>query len=1341
MELIDDIVIPVFLNMGASYLYEKLKRPVLDVAYERALRRWSVNNSIREEMAKHQLAHLTQLSEYIISPETEKNQEIAKLLTLWEEELRKDEKAYQYIHEILEKETLAVVRKNQSMLERVGEIIQELKDGQTGLIDEVRALKNSPVTDPAEEISFTEVERYIGRTVYSPVVTDKGMTPNWLYTPQFLQLPLAHFLTANIKGLGNTNKFILYSSAQSGKTTELKHLAWELNNSGFYQVYFYEIKDYSSRTTLISFLQYTKVEGKVTVLLVDGLDEIKESDRLYLLKELETFAKRHPSLKMLLSCRRNFQQNVALESFLPLYLNDLNWEQVCEYIRCYASRSSALIHEIERLELYQFTTIPFYLNTIISYYEERQCLPRRKGELYQYWIHKSCEVENSKLIDETMQENTEGVLLLRKIAVLMQMTEKTSFSEKEMLEIFRNDRQKIFMCQRFAIFKKDIDRNYSFEHNAFREYLVACFLMETELEEIKRLVCYTGESKVKPLWYNTIVLFLAQLSVKDDLFSEVIDWLSRNDREMLLYVDPEWVGEELRNRIFREIVLYYKGLGIPYSDGSNDFEILMNFGYSVESVRFLMDEIKMENYSDDYLNNLLSLLQYVNYEDLEIRKPELLKELEEILFGLIGKFREEECAYYLYIPLQHKWFCNSGHIRRLYEVIKDSQDFTAIGMFIELLLKTGDVDEYIPYILEKEKYVSNYSNGGVSYRVPRSGIYNAFGRIRTYESLRAILKFIPHDHWGEEEEKLAMKRVLLSIAGDLCSVQREVCDDVIQAFLEECVRSEDFGEPYKRDSFFVYRDFFRQLPFRQNYLEFYTESLKRTFLCETGKGEEREELAYVLALFIDERQIDLIFEGFDPDSENDYCFSSWLRTTFDEKLEKYVDGKIRRYFPKFERTLPDNNAREQRDFDVLCDYELFRNEVLGLIREKAPGCWRDLHPAYRGTDEEKVNLYVIRFFSLYSKDKKYDLLRVEESINSQEKYEVFLFEKVAEKLRQCDFPVVFSTLQERLLAELALKYIDDLLRSRELNHLYRAALDYILIKEIVLPEEKLLNLLPFAAYKVSINGTGYNRGHCLFDYISRQVKECRFQETILNLLNSAELPDEKLIYKMADYITSNCIHGGYHLLVKELVRCQDINHQAQLILYLLKVEGGKERIKRVYKLLPERTQVFFLQKIAKNEEEAEWIKSVLLPIYKMYEEGNRLSALRILLYWGDPDALDYCADWLKKDPYLFGHDGVPAFRYKDIAALDRLTEMLELTLSVKKAHDRLYAGLLYSMQQIAVQSKSNLNKVIEKLRGLIKLNSEYQYLNYYIREFIEKYYEANNSVMTLKEALVKYGTE
>lgn len=1338
MVIIDDIVVPVLLSMGANYLYEKFKGSVLDAAYERALHRWSRNNSIREDMARHRLSHLKELAGYIISPETVKNQEIAKLLMFWEEELREDKDAYQYMHEVLERETLAGVRENQSLLIRSGRIMQQLQKGQIELLKEIKALKVNAIVEQIEDIPFEGVERYVPRTVYAPSMAVEEARNGCLSPQGSLRLPLIHFLTEEVEELRNTNKFILYSSAQSGKTTELKHVAWELQTSGFYQVYFYEIKDYSSRISLVSFLQYTRTEGKVTVLLVDGLDEINDGDRLNLLKDLEAFAKKHPSLRMLLSCRRNFQQNFTLESFYPLYLNELVWEEVCEYIKCYVVKPLALIHQIEKLDLYQFTTIPFYLNTLIAYYGEKRHLPRGKREVYQYWIEKSFEVERNKLIDGVDDDYPEGELLLSKVAVLMQLTEKPSFTEKEMLEIFRHDRRKIFLCRRFTIFKRDIHRNYSFEHNAFKEYLAASFLTGLKLEEIRRLVCYTGESKVKPLWYNTVVLFLSLLSKKNPIFGKVIDWLSRNDREMLLYVDPEYISEEVRNRIFREIILYYRELGIFYSEGHQEFRILMNFGYSVESVRFLIAEITNQICLDTYLNNLLSLLEYMNYEDLEIRNPELLKELENALFDAVAKFREEKCSYYLYVPLQHKWFCKREFIQRLYLIIKDSDNYTAIGMFTELLLSMDQTDEYIPYVLEKQKYVHNYNDGGVTYIVPRSGIYRVLSGVQTYESLCLVLKFIPQDRWGEDDEKLALKKNVLSRSVEFYPRHRDICGLVIQAYLEECGKPSEYGEQYIRESFLVYRDFFRQIAFPENCLKFYVGSLKEMLLCEDAVYEEKEKLAHIIALFLDEQQIDAICAGLDPESEIGYSFSTWLRITLEEALEKYVDDKIRQYFPKFERDLPDYKIREQKDFDILCDYELFREEVFKVIREKAPESWKDLRPASSVLNTERVNLYLIRFFSFCTKEKKYDLQRIEENIEAKEKYEAFLIREVAGKLTQNHFPVIFSPAQEELLVRLAITNIDDLIRSRKLNQQQRAALVYVLLKDVSLPEEKLLNLLPYAAFKVSVGGSGFNKDCHLFDYIRLHTDENRFQQAVLHLFDSPEALEEKLIFRMADYITENNIYEGYHLLLKEIVRCGEINRQANLIICLLKVEEGCESIKKVYSLLTVATQVFFLQKITKQEEETDWIKSVLLPVYKTLDEKFRFKALRILLYLGDLEALEYCTNWLKEDPYLFGNTDVPAFRYKNIAALDYLTEILVLTLKEKSAHDHLDAGILYSMGQIAIQSQTNLNRVIAKLTGLIKLNVEYQYLNHYIREFTEKYYERNNKRMSLEEALVKY---
>lgn len=55
-------------------------------------------------------------------------------------------------------------------------------------MEEVKVLKNNPVAERVEETLFTEVDRYIGRTVYTPIIMDKGTSGEWLYAPQVLRL-------------------------------------------------------------------------------------------------------------------------------------------------------------------------------------------------------------------------------------------------------------------------------------------------------------------------------------------------------------------------------------------------------------------------------------------------------------------------------------------------------------------------------------------------------------------------------------------------------------------------------------------------------------------------------------------------------------------------------------------------------------------------------------------------------------------------------------------------------------------------------------------------------------------------------------------------------------------------------------------------------------------------------------------------------------------------------------------------------------------------------------------------------------------------------------------------
>ena len=72
------------------------------------------------------------------------------------------------------------------------------------------------------------------------------------------------------------NKYIVYSGAQTGKTTELRNLCWELQECGLFMPVSYEVKS-SYDLKQDDMPQNKWIDGKEVVVIIDALDEINVS--------------------------------------------------------------------------------------------------------------------------------------------------------------------------------------------------------------------------------------------------------------------------------------------------------------------------------------------------------------------------------------------------------------------------------------------------------------------------------------------------------------------------------------------------------------------------------------------------------------------------------------------------------------------------------------------------------------------------------------------------------------------------------------------------------------------------------------------------------------------------------------------------------------------------------------------------------------------------------------------------------------------------------------------------------------------------------------------------------
>lgn len=1366
---VGSILVGVATNIISDKLFDKSVSKDIDRAYADALSRWTCNSNIRHSYALRKFQQWKELQQYILDPDrTVSDSKIKELLILWEEELQKYPDSYRTIKDsILIEETHSREKQGFSSLdelktefstfarasidydEQIKQLIQRILE-----ILEASSLGSNTNTGIIYQ-TFDPLNEYIPRSVYAVLNTEADTEDTYirsLYPDDFPEGNLCDFINGFVDRVKNKNKFILYSTAQSGKTTELNNLAYELQSSGLYNVFKFEIKDYSCRQSVEDFLKNNYSSGMKTVFLIDGIDEVEDSGRPVLFRELESYAKGHPSIIMLLTCRSNFERNKDLTSYTRLYLNDLNWEDVCTYIHTHSKFSDDLIAEIGRLDLYQFTYIPFYLKTLISFYDEKRSLPNDKGQLYEYWIDKSFHADDEKAVGELVSLRTNGESLLKKIAAVLQLTEKACLTEHEMMNDLHLSREDISLCCRFTIFKKSKE-SYSFEHNAFREYFVSKFLHDKSFDDIKELVCYNSLEKVKPLWYNTLVLFLSQLQKSDPRFNQILDWLKNEDKEMLLNVDKNSIDEDIRTEIFKGIVLKYKDLGLWYSS-ETIVSSLMHFGDSRKSINFILEEIENCSELNTHLKNMLSLLKYVDYY-MYSEGDELLHRLEDVTFSTISIFngkRSNVSHDALFNPLENKWFQQKKYVTRLYDEIKDSTYPEVLIFFCQFVCDTGLADDYIDFVIEKEYIIKSTEVNGITRFYSRHCVNNVFRSIDSYSSFQKVSKFLTQlqdkTGFGYTDDVFEIETRLVELANQFFSDhEKEITDIMICSYLKNCVDKFLFHGDYATKCFSLYKSFFEKNRDTDKCFELYLQQLKYVYNKEQTAYDECYKLSYVVSLFLDQVKIETLFNDLKENNRRDYDFITYFRVAlsqYDKVLYDYLNSRIISLFPDIVNSSRDSIQKKQKQdsFDQLFDYNRFRAEVIKIIQEKKPQSRKDLRWDFSQAEEERIDMHVQRFFYNYSDKDYFDLDKIQEDINNEEAYHLFLIQEYENEVHKGNAEISFSEPQCVLIKTIVNQKMHLLIETGRITVQEFRLLFSLLVKlDIKLEEEECLKLLLYSGScieKQVSESMNYWKGYFFFDYIKENVSNEKLKQSLIKLIQEKAGTIKKDAFLLfGQYIVENRLRDLYRFLLDAICTKNDFSYQAHILDDILKLqEYGKEMIKKNFDKLSFDIQLYFLGQIKSDENEKTWIIEQLDPALEKYDEKERLDALRILLNLGSLTALHHCTTLLRENPDAFGeHFQAPVLVYSDINALDDLIEILEI--KYQRDDDlNAWRGIIYrALELIALKSKENLDKVTEKLKELIKKGYNNGIINYYIGDYKNKFYEVNNHPLSIHEAL------
>ncbi|WP_302303883.1 NACHT domain-containing protein [Culturomica massiliensis] len=1337
------------IGIAASPVYDTIKNSLspIDRTYKKALEKWTKNNDIRERTARSKFSHWTLLKDYIISPDRIADKDIKLLLSLWEIELEKDNQARSLILCIIAKEELSINTENNTILKNIRDIqVEEFKglgEKIEGLINEVKSINTSSPQDFSKVIYESKPD-YIPRNVYN-CIKEKASIP-FLNQSQYESKPLLDYLIED-----KIKKILLYSDAQCGKSTELNQLAFLLQKSELYNPVVFTLRNYTPTLPLRNQINDNNVFfGKeLGVVLLDGLDEVRDTERSNIIHEIEVLSEEFPHLSFIVSCRTNFENTNNIRDFHKLYLEGLSYEAILKYIDDNSNNPLKLRQEIEHKQLYEFIRSPFYLCSLISYFDKEGKLPKNKTEIYDYIIEESFRVDNRRGQDvfRLASRKSEGLLLLKKIAFYLQCTDKQYFTDAEWFQELGCTNENIELCCKFSIFKRDKENLLTFYHNAFKEFLVAKHLINLPFERLIELICYTGTNKLKPSWYNVVVLLVGLLKSEHSLNSNLINWLIENEQEVLVKCDCHFLSQTKKFEIFKSIFNYYKELGIllPYSFRKP----LMTFINGRNTSLFLVNEIRLATEFDANLINALSLSEYANFY--------LLSEDEQktnikLLFQCLNKFKDcEDAGSSLFRPYNNQYFKNPESIRELYTIIKDNRNSEILNPFFSLLVDNELCDKYADWVFGKFQHIHNITKNGCTYIVSKDEIYDVLSHLdKSINIGKALDILVKINYYAFDYKKsLEVKKQLLSKAEKIYIYEPQTINIVVRALKKEDISSYNHNDSIV-ENVQLYRQFFINLNEDDRIYNKYLAKSKEIF-CQLVQSEnyretrlEFKECVKVISTLMTDERLELLLSEQGWKEVNLYSFITWIQESNFVSNNKNWRNKIDCRFAAF-KTKRNFQKEKQDAFDILFNYVDFKNEIVKLSEKYKifSTDWEDCAKKR----EEGVNESVIDFICDHEEDEKefVDIQKILEFFD-EKIFDDFAYQKVHEYLYEDRYNIIISAKQKEIIKEWVTLKISNVHLSQEAEQLI-----FLIIKlKLEIDRANLLNLLKYSYITVNFsNATNGENNSCVsfFEYIESKVDKDLLDVKIEHILKIKEDYSLELHKCLCSYITRNRVVQFYKYLIVLLEWDNDKrfrqSFQIELIHRILALnEEGVELIMSAYKSLESETQIYFWEKICQNKELFTAIgrQCILENTEKLnYPEYPNERVLRILLFCGSGEALIQCIEYIKNKPEAFCYHSFSLENY-EYDQVDNIFIILELGLKQKYMREpySITETVLYTLERLALKDIQNRDYILSKLRQIAGSDKKYSYLNRTALNWYEKFYEINSEKISIKQAVKKY---
>lgn len=526
------------------------------------------------------------------------------------------------------------------------------------------------------------------------------------------------------------NLILLLGDAGIGKSFELANIYRRYKNDDEYFPIWVNLRNttYLDVIKSVSFIQHNTIDRKNPLLIMDGLDEMDGRKIAELIKVLGSATQGNSEAKILLSARTNFRVSIdnkfAEYKILPLKTEQISTIAIDEGI----VNITDFLKCLENAECLILAKTPFYLLDMIRLYKETESLPKRElllDKMISYRFKKGDERYPCAYKETLMANEYKLRAQLKELSFFMQSLHVFALLNNDYTQYFLLEVRELFN-KTGLIISKELDHTlvWEFEHNIFREFLAADYLVDISFDKVLEIITYDKDNKLlRPSWMNVLSFLLPMR--KDDC---LIRWLVENSPETIYKFESDRITAEDRDKMFMHLMQDSFDKNIPIY-ALHEEEKFAKFFQSKSALCFLLKVISNPKHNSSSLGSISILCYFDNFYGMET----------EIKNAIIPYLNIKQLDYMISIAVKALMQVFHNDLKslapELFELLKDDERPEVVGALCRLFNRANVADDYCEYLL---KIFEEYKKGQEIYSVWKE--YSA--SIKSFQNPNNILQFI-----------------------------------------------------------------------------------------------------------------------------------------------------------------------------------------------------------------------------------------------------------------------------------------------------------------------------------------------------------------------------------------------------------------------------------------------------------------------------------------------------------------------------------------------------------------------------------------------------------------------